>query len=368
MRVVTGKSTKSDVREAIEEATLEISNIPVLIIFSADEEYFSEYSILLSAKFSESIVIGSTSYLHMCEQGYSKEGIYLAAVYGIKCCGGVIEEAGRFPGKYIDGFEANLARISEQETSVCFELCALSYYCEELFLDRLYNILKERDIPLFGGSAGSHMSKDNVMVCYNGKVYTEAAAYVFIYGKYKLCFYKENIFKPTQHEFVVTDAEVSERIVYEYDNVPAAKALAKALGTDVVSLKSLLADHPMGRIVDGDIFITDHNCIVQDDGLEFYSNVYNNTRMVMLEADDYKKVFRDTMKNIREKTGIPIFSIVINCVSRSIRFEKDSYMQEFYEGLNKGLGRFICFSGYGEQYNHHHLNQTMLIAAFLESD
>lgn len=364
MKIVTGRSTKRDVGKAIEEAVLKIEDIPVLIIFSADEENFSEYSILLSARFSQSIVIGSTSYIHMCDQGYSKEGICLVAISDIKCCGGVIEEAGRFPGKYIDGFKKNVSKISGQENGVCFEFCALTHYCEELFLDRLHHILEERDIPLFGGSAGSGISKDSAVISYNGEVYTEAVAYVFMFGQFKLHFFKENIFKPTKNEYIVTDAEVSERIVYEYNNVPAAKIIAKALGTDIVSLQSVLPEHPMGRMVDGDIYITDHIGVVRDEGLKYYATVYNNTRVVMLEADDYKKVFHDTMMKIYDKTGIPEFAIVINCVSRSIRFEKDSYMKEYYNGLKQGFESFICFSGYGEQLNNHHLNQTMVIVTF----
>ncbi len=364
MKTVTGRSTKRDVGKAIEEAVSKISDVPVLIIFSADEDNFIEYSILLSSRFPQSIVVGSTSYIHMCEQGYSREGICLTAISDIKCCGGVIEEAGRFPGKYIDRFKADVSRISVRENSVCFELCALTYYCEELFLDRLHHILKERNIPLFGGSAGSVRSKDSAVISYNGKVYTEAVAYVFLYGQFRLQFYKENIFKPMKHQFVVTDAEVAERIVYEYNNVPAARIIAKALGTDIVSLQSVLAEHPMGRMVDDDIYITDHIGVVQDEGLKYYATVYNNTRVVMLEADDYKKVFQETMQNISDKTGIPDFAVVINCVSRSIRFENDSYLPEYHSGLSNGLGSFICFSGYGEQLNNHHLNQTMVIATF----
>ena len=364
MKTVTGRSTKRDVGKAIEEAVSKISDVPVLIIFSADQENFSEYSILLSSRFPQSIVVGSTSYIHMCEQGYSKEGICLTAISDIKCCGGVIEEAGRFPGKYIDRFKADVSKISDRENGVCFELCALTYYCEELFLDRLHHILKERNIPLFGGSAGSVKSKGSAVISYNGKVYTEAVAYIFLYGQFRLHFYKENIFKPMKHQYVVTDAEVSERIVYEYNNVPAARIIAKALGTDIVSLQSVLAEHPMGRMVDNDIYITDHIGVVQDEGLKYYATVYNNTRVVMLEADDYKKVFQETMKNIYDKTGIPDFAVVINCVSRSIRFENDSYLPEYYSGLKNGFGSFICFSGYGEQLNNHHLNQTMVIATF----
>lgn len=364
MRCATGRSIKNNVREAIREATIEISDAPVLIIFSADEEYFKEYSALLMEKFPKSIVLGSTSYIHMCEKGYSKYGISLVAIFDIKCCGGVIEEAGRFPGKYIKKFEKNLSKISEHENSLCFEFCALSYYCEELFLDRLHDSLKEKNIPLFGGSAGSYISKDNAKISYNGKVYTESTAYIFIYGDIKINFYKENIFKPTKHKFLVTDVEVSDRIVYEYDNVPAAKMLARILGTDINSMQSLLTDHPMGRVVDDDIYITDHNCIVRDGGLEYYANIYNNTRMIMLEPDNYRKVFKETIERIHNDVGIPDFSIVFSCYSRSLRFERDNYMDEFFQGLCDGLGNYICFSGYGEQLYNHHLNQTMLIVTF----
>ena len=45
-----------------------------------------------------------------------------------------------------------------------------------------YDSLKEKNIPLFGGSAGSYISKDNAKISYNGKVYTESTAYIFIYG------------------------------------------------------------------------------------------------------------------------------------------------------------------------------------------
>lgn len=365
MQYSIGRSTKDEIKLAIEEVCCDFIS-PILIIFFSGDSVFSEISITLHEKYRNTTVIGVTTYLNLSNKGISSEGITaIAFEEGIECYSGIIEEAGRFPGKYVDKVNEHISQLKNYKNCICLEFCAMTYYCEELVLDVLFNIMSSKGIPIFGSSAGSRNSKNNIMISYNGNIYRESCVYVLIKNLGgTIRFYKENIYKPTKYKFKVTDVEIKERKVYEYDNLPAAKVMAKALNTDITTMNPLLKDHPMGRLVNGDIYITEHNEIVEGDGISFFANIYNNTRLVLLEADDYKKVFENTKRIIKEENKKISFAFVVNCLARSAKYEKEGFLEEFGEGLKDTLGQFIGVSGYGEQLNNHHFNQTMIIAIF----
>ena len=128
-------------------------------------------------------------------------------------------------------------------------------------------------------------------------------------------------------------------------------------------LKETLELHPMGRIADGGINITEADEVYPDGSISYYATIYNHTKMLLLETDDIKRVWYETVQRVKNDFEKPSFTISINCLSRSKLFEKQNSFGEFVNIL-RNYGKFVGLSGYGEQLNFIHLNQTMILLVF----
>jgi hypothetical protein len=284
---------------------------------------------------------------------------------GIECYANILEEVNTYPLKYVDRVTECVNKFSNTSNTVCFEISTALISCEELVLSTLNSVLEEKKIPLFGGSSGDRGRAEKTMISFNGTLYNNACAFVIIKnlnGKIKL--YRENIYKPTTYQFTATKVDVRNRVVYEYDNKPAAKVMAEALNTTVQNLPQYLDSYPLGRIIGSDMYITANQMALKDNAMSYHARVYNNSKMVLLEPDDYKKVINKTIDEVKKDIPNPSFSIMINCLARSMLFEKDGYLNEFAREMSDGLGHYIGFAGYGEQLNQQHFNQTMVLAVF----
>ena len=85
--------------------------------------------------------------------------------------------------------------------------------------------------------------------------------------------------------------------------------------------------------------------------------------MLLLETDDVKRVWNETVQRVKNDFQNPSFTISINCLSRSRLFEKNNTFGEFVNML-RNYGKFAGISGYGEQLHYVHLNQTMVLLVF----
>ena len=102
-----------------------------------------------------------------------------------------------------------------------------------------------------------------------------------------------------------------------------------------------------------------------DGSMSFYSRIYNQTRVVLLDPiDPVEDVWEETCRSVRKLIPEPSFSIVINCISRTRYFTETGKLSEYNDHLIAGYVTYIGMSGHGEQYAYKHLNQTMLILAF----
>jgi len=365
MNYKVGKSSKSDLKEAISEATMGLKS-PKLILFFSDVERFEVYSEKIKDKFKNSIILGSTTFAGFCKDGAYKDTLIVMGIEdGIECYADILEEVDRYPLKYVDRVTECIKKFNNISNTVCFEVSTALISCEELVLSTLNSVLKEKKIPLFGGSSGDRGRAEKTMISFNGKVYNNACAFVIIKnlgGKIKL--YRENIYKPTTHYFTATKVDVSNRIVYEYDNKPAAKVTAEALNTTVEDLPKYLDGYPLGRIIGNDMYITANQMVTKNNGMSYHARIYNNSQMVLLEPDDYKNVINETIDKVKKDVPNPSLAIMINCLARSMLFEKDGYLNEFAKTMSSALGDYIGFAGYGEQLNDQHFNQTMVLAIF----
>ena len=119
----------------------------------------------------------------------------------------------------------------------------------------------------------------------------------------------------------------------------------------------------MGRYVDGDIYITSADEVFEDGSISYFSRIYNYTKISLLEPDDLHRVWNETYNRVSKEIAKPTFSISINCFLRSMLFENENCFGEFVNNL-RNYGKFIGVSGYGEQLDFIHLNQSMVLLVF----
>ncbi len=360
-------SNQINAAEAIDDIYIQLGEIePRFLMLYSDVENFAFYSEKLHQKYQEAVLIGATTYLALSSRGYSKTGLSVLAVAdGIECSGGVIEDAVRFPDKYQDVIRECAGHFPNTDNCCCFELTTAFGDCEEIVQDTFRSVLEEKEIPVIGGTAGNTSDTKESYVSLNGEVYTGACVFAIVKnlnGAIRL--YRENLYRPTDQFFDVTDVDCEERTVYEFDGKPAAKVMAKALGVTVEELPDYLPSHPLGRIVNGNIYITDHHAVTSDSALTYFARIYNHTMVVLLTPEDPQTVLSDTIGQIRKETESIRFMFVVNCLTRSRLFEQNGNLERFTDRLRDELGEYAGVSGYGEQMNFEHLNQTMLIAVF----
>lgn len=367
MKYKIGRSSNKDTTQAIQEATAGLK-APKLLWFTSGVHNFSMYTETLKAIFPSSIIVGVTTFAAFCKDGAFKDTLLVLGIEdGIKCCANVLEEVDQYPLKYVERVEhcANDFDTSAGNNTICFEVTTALISCEELVLSTLNAVLMKKNIPVFGGSAGDQGTAQKTMISLNGVVYDNACVFVLIQnlgGAIKL--YRENIYKPTQHYFTATKVDVRKRRVYEYDNKPAAQVMAQALETTVDKLGGYLNSYPLGRIIGNDMYIIANENVTDRNGMSYHARIYNNSQMVLLEPDDYIEVLQKTTEQIKQEIPNPSLSIMVNCLARSMLFEKDGYLNNFAKKMEIALGNYVGFAGYGEQLHQQHFNQTMVLAVF----
>jgi len=359
----TGKESNL---ENIVSKIMENGKTPILVVFCADNANFAWYSIKLHEVFKESTLIGSATYCNITSEGYALNGISALCIYdGIEVGAGVILDVDRYPMQYVNNVSDALTGISDFENTICLEFITSMLKCEEIVLDTLNSVLDKHKIPVVGSSS-SPSGKDNMTaVSLNGEVYKEGCVFAIIHNlNGRIFVLKENMYKPTIHTLTATDVDCEERIVYEFDNRPAALALCDKLKISVSELERVRNIHPLGKIVDEDIFMVDIDRIEGDGAIRCNARIYNRTRIAILDPDNIHKVWSNTKTEIINSKIKTDFSFVVNCKTRSEAFLSQEVFEEFGDVLKDGCNKYIGCSGMGEQLDLEHLNQTMLVALF----
>ena len=340
---------------------------PSLVIFSSDNANFGWYSRMLSNSFPDATVIGTTSDVLTSNKGVTRLGInVLAVTSGIEVSPGVIFEVSRFPRRTSDAIVSALDKI-EKENTVCLEFNASTGNCEELVMDTFREVMSDTGIPLCGCTAATAVNPDKPSsVSLNGILYMDACVFAFIHNtEGAIGIVKENMFKPTKHFFTATDVDCDDRKVYEFDHKSATGVVASAMQIPEDELGANSFFHPVGRIENDDLSIIAVKELFPDGSMSFFSRIYNQTRVVLLDPiDPVEDVWADTAQKVHDIVKEPSFSFVINCFSRTRYLTETGRMGDYNDFLSKSYGDYIGVSGHGEQLNYKHLNQTMLILFF----
>lgn len=236
---------------------------------------------------------------------------------------------------------------------------------EERVLSVINSIFESYNLPIIGGSAGDGLDFKETKVSYNGQVYKDAAVVTFVNTKHKFCIYKENIFKSTKEQMIVTRADINNRIVYEFNNQPAAKYYAKKLGVDKKDLHKYFITNPLGRKIGDNIWIASPATINEDDSMQFHCQVLTNSILEILEPLDPVEMASNTVQELKANISNIKGILAINCVSRKLQFQEERIEKKVLEPLLM-TAPTVGFSSYGEQINSNHLNQTLILLALGE--
>ncbi len=364
-------SNEKNINAAFEEVVLQIrkwseGRNPILILFSSNVDDFSFVAKEMYEKFPASTVMGMSSYINFSSEGYGINGVSAIAVYaGIECSSGVLYDITTYPLRYVHNVNDALNAIGTVENLVTLEFTPAFGNCEEIVQDTFRTAFTGVRVPVVGSSAGTPNGREVSYVSLNGQIYDEACVFTIIRNlNGPVHIFKENLFKPTGDEYKATDVDCDERAVYEYDSRPAAAVVANALHIPIEDLEDELLMHPVGRTEKGELYITEVDKIHPDGRITYFSRIYNNCIVQQLELDDMDMVWKETAMNVHEKVSDISFSLVVNCCSRSNYFLKEDKFDEYNSFLTTEYGNFFGVSGYGEQMNFTHLNQTMLLVCF----
>jgi hypothetical protein len=102
-----------------------------------------------------------------------------------------------------------------------------------------------------GGSAGDDLQFAKTHVYCDGTVSDYGAALLVLESAVPFAVVKTCSFRPSGRRFVITDADVDQRIVWELDGRPAAQVYAEATGfaVDELADKAFML-HPLGLMID----------------------------------------------------------------------------------------------------------------------
>ncbi len=352
----------SDVIKAINSEETE----PTFLIFTSAISDFSFFTEELKKSYPSAEIIGSTSYINFSSEGISHGGLSCMAFYsGIEVSTGVVYDIDRYPIRSLKDVKASLAKLSDVTNTCLLEFCTSYSNGEELVLDTFDIALKGTGINVFGSTAGTRAGETATAISLNGQIYDNCCVYAFIHNlNGRIIFQKENLYKPTSYFFTATSVDCENRIVYEFDEIPAVSYLSEKLCIPKAELIDALHSHPIGRIIDDDIYIIDADSVNEDGSVSFYTRVYNMTKMNILTLDNPENVWQRTSSSIKNELPNASFSICINCRSRSKYFEREKIMDDFLSNINGFADDFFGISGMGEQIGFMHLNQTMVVAVF----
>lgn len=365
---LTAFSTNSDYKEAFLEVQREIDKkgVPIFITFCSALAGFKHFTDSFHEKYPDATVIGTTTFYSFSDKGYGIGSLSVLAIFdGVECSSGTLFEITHFPLKYAPSIDAALEDLGSLDNTVCLEYSTAFGNSEELVQDTFKSVLEKKNIPVIGGTAGEKDLETPTKVSLNGTVYDEATVFAFIRNlNGKVFCYKENIYRPTKNVFMATDVDCEERIVYEFDGRPAVDVMKMALEATDEDIWAKLAEHPLGRVTGNEIYITDANRFLPDGSISYFARIYNMTNLVLLEPDDVEKVWRETEGIVKSNVKNPSFVLSINCYARLRYLESLGKAGVFSNFVAGAYGSFYGMTGFGEQFNYEHFNQTMVIMAF----
>ena len=223
--------------------------------------------------------------------------------------------------------------------------------CEETITDQIGNLT---NVPFVGGTAGDDLKFVCTYLFLDGRVYSEGAILLLMKPANGYKILKTQSCELSGKKITPTKVDEKKRMVFEFDDKPAALAYAEAVGVSVDVLPKYFSACPLGWVFDEEnIFIRVAQEIKENLSLRFACSIKEGLELDVLIATD---VVTDTSADLQKANINDAKAIVdFHCAYRFIELDAKNQMKEYSELFGKVPA--IGFSTYGESYIGH-INQT----------
>lgn len=362
-----GQSNRQDAAAAVAELHTQIvQDDPALVLFFCSSAYdLDEMAAQINRLFPGTPVIGATSAGGFGPDFYGQSGLSGLSISKKACSVVTGSMAGLqlFQAAKAHEMAARLYRDMEIQCpaflpSNCFALQMIDgmSFREDPVSHALQSALGI--IPVVGGSAGDDMHFKRTMVFFDGAFHQDALALALVNTDLPFTGFMTQHFEPVSEPLVVTEADSAQRIVLEFNGLPAAQEYARCTGVDENQLDAtLFANHPMVIGIDDVYYVRSIQRVQPGGGLSFYGAIEEGVVLRVARAVDFLGNLQSQFQLIRDKIGEPELVIGCECVMRRLEVERSGLVEPIRQLLS--ANRAIGFCTYGEQYRGLHLNQTL---------
>jgi hypothetical protein len=360
-------SVKSNVEEATEDIKLQLSKInpKVVIFFSASCFDKDKVSSLMKEKFKSAEVFGCSTSGELSNEKMLKNSIVAMALTSDVIEDVKIEVIRDLTDKkeVVKAFKSFDEYYGEPVSKAAYSkylgivlIDGLSK-AEETVMDKIGDLTNHLFI---GGSAGDDLKFNKTYVFADGKAYSSAAVLALLKPKAGFDIIKTQSFKVMGKKLVATKVNEKNREVIEFNNIPAVKAYAQALGMPEDKAASCFMSNPLGLVAEGEIYVRSPQQF-KGSSILFYCNILEGMEVSLLQAtnivEDTKTAVASKLKEMGKVSGI----INFHCILRTLELEQKNQTAD-YGKIFAGVPT-IGFSTYGEEYLGH-INQTSTMLVF----
>lgn len=222
-------------------------------------------------------------------------------------------------------------------------------------------------LSFVGGSAGDDLKFAETKVYYGATGSTRGAVLLLLDLAVPFTIVKTCSFVPAGRTFLITEADVPQRIVWQFDGRPAAEVYAEATGHTVDDLDSdVFMSHPVGLMDDGQPWIRSPQQVVDGRGIKFYCQILPDMEVELMSST---RMVQDTAAAMREAVekigGKACGAVMFNCILRRLEMDANRWHQDFVDALS-GVS-CAGFHTYGESWLGH-INQTLTAVVFGEPE
>jgi hypothetical protein len=214
------------------------------------------------------------------------------------------------------------------------------------------------NIPLVGGSAGDGLSFGQTYLYWDGAFHRNSAVLAVFSTDLPFTAFRTQHLVPTEIKFVITEADVASRTVFEINGLPAAEEYARILGLTVDQLSPAVfsANSVMLRI-GGEYYVRSIKSANPDGSLTFYCAIDAGLVLTLARPGNLCESLQSELARL--DASLPGLQLVLacDCIMRRLELAQDAG----FATANAILARypFVGFSTYGEQFGGIHFNQTL---------
>lgn len=360
------QSCATDVRQAVREFHASVLQTKVeLVVFFCSSAY--DLDVLaeeMNRQFAGIQVVGCTTAGEIGPAGYLQHSLSGASFPAGSCVAacGLLENLSQF--EIARGHDFSQALLQQLESK------APQANSDNSFAFMLIDGLSRREEPvthalqhglgkirLFGGSAGDDQKFTETFVFSEGKFHSNSAVLILINTSLPFRVFKTQHFLSTDERLVVTEADISGRIVKEINGLPAAAEYARLVGVDVHELNSMrFAAAPVVVIIDGTDYVRSIQKANPDGSLTFFCAIEEGVVFRVAHGVGLVKNLEQTFARIRSEIGQPQLVIGCDCILRKMEVSQSGLTDRVAEIFRSN--NVIGFNSYGEQFHGVHVNQT----------